>query len=309
MFINKLVKNQQIINANKIKQLKINELNKKINDHNEKIRKSKTRKIFDCFIFYNENDMINYRLNILNDVVDYFIIVESTHTFSGKEKKLHSEDLKELFNEFKDKIIHIIVEDLPFKYPNINIDNGDQWKNEIFQRNCIKRGLEKANISDDDFIIIADADEISDKNTLKKIKNNDIPVFINTLEMDFYYYNLNCKIKNKWNSTKIVLYRLFKEKNLDCEYYRGYNCPIIKNGGWHLSYFGDKYFIKNKIENFSHQEYNKSEFTDLTKIENNMKKSNDLFYRKDNLFIKISINQNNYLPTDYDKYLKKFINT
>ena len=45
-------------------------------------------KIIDCFIFYNELDLLEYRLNILNDVVDYFVIVESTHTFVGKEKVL-----------------------------------------------------------------------------------------------------------------------------------------------------------------------------------------------------------------------------
>ena len=58
-----------------------------INQHNENVRKSKTRRIIDCFIFYNEFDMINYRLNVLNDIVDFFVIVESTHTFSGREKK------------------------------------------------------------------------------------------------------------------------------------------------------------------------------------------------------------------------------
>ena len=75
-----------------------------INQHNENVRKSKTRRIIDCFIFYNEFDMINYRLNVLNDIVDFFVIVESTHTFSGREKKIYSDELTELFDKFKDKI-------------------------------------------------------------------------------------------------------------------------------------------------------------------------------------------------------------
>jgi beta-1,4-mannosyl-glycoprotein beta-1,4-N-acetylglucosaminyltransferase len=301
MFRNKNIKLQQ----NYIKQQLIKQ--QIINQHNENIRKSKVRKIIDCFIFYNEIDMIKYRLNILNDIVDYFVIVESTHTFSGKEKKIYSQELIELFEQFKSKIIHIIVDDMPFKYPNINYDNGEQWKNEIYQRNCIKKGLEKINILDEDLIIIADVDEIPDKNTLQRIKNNDIPVFINTLEMDFYYYNLNSKNMNKWHSVKIVLYRLFKEKNMTCEDYRGYKCSIIQNGGWHLSYFGDKYFIKNKIETFSHQELNKSNFTDLNKIENRINNFSDLYDRENDKIIKIPINQNNYLPTDYMKYLKNYI--
>ena len=278
-----------------------------INQHNENVRKSKTRRIIDCFIFYNEFDMINYRLNVLNDIVDFFIIVESTHTFSGKEKKIYSDELTELFGKFKDKIVHIIVDDMPFKYPNINFNKNEQWKNEIHQRNCIKRGLDKLNIFDEDFIIIADVDEIPDPRTLQLIKNNTIPCYINTLEMDFYYYNLNSKHSTPWHSVKIVLYRLFKQNNMTCEDYRGYKCQIIKNGGWHLSYFGDKYFIKNKIENFSHQEFNNDKFTDLNKIEEKINSFSDLYNRGSELIQKISIAQNTYLPPNYHLYLKDFL--
>lgn len=290
---------------------------KMINQHNENVRKSKTRRIIDCFIFYNEIEMINYRLNVLNNIVDFFIIVESTHTFSGREKKMYSDEVTELFDKFKDKIVHIIVDDMPFKYPNINFNNNEQWKNEIHQRNCIKRGLDKLHIFDEDFIIIADTDEIPDPRTLQLIKNNTIPVFINILELDIYYYNLNTKdMKNHEVATKIVLYRIFKEKNLSCHDYRGLHhelpCPRIKNGGWHMSYFGDKYFIKNKIENFSHQELNNEQFTNLNKIEERIKNCNDLYDRdkRENSikFYKIPISKNNYLPLNYDLYLRNFYN-
>ena len=92
-------------------------------------------KIIDCFTFYNEVDILNYRLNILNDVVDYFIIVESTHTFSGIEKKLIFFENTSLFEKFKDKIIHIIVDDFPYTFPNINYEKKQQWENEYHQRN------------------------------------------------------------------------------------------------------------------------------------------------------------------------------
>ena len=55
-------------------------------------------KIIDCFLFYNEIDLLNYRMNILNDVVDYFVIVESKYTFAGKEKKIYLEENKHLFH-------------------------------------------------------------------------------------------------------------------------------------------------------------------------------------------------------------------
>ena len=77
-------------------------------------------KIIDCFTFYNELDMLTYRLNILNDIVDYFVLVEATHTHVGKEKPLFYKENKHLFEKFNHKIIHIVVDDFPNKYPNIN---------------------------------------------------------------------------------------------------------------------------------------------------------------------------------------------
>jgi beta-1,4-mannosyl-glycoprotein beta-1,4-N-acetylglucosaminyltransferase len=92
-------------------------------------------KIIDCFTFYNELDLLTYRINLLYNIVDYFIIVESTHTHVGKEKILYFNENKHLFDKFTDKIIHIIVDDFPYKYPNVNIDNNDAWCNEEYQRN------------------------------------------------------------------------------------------------------------------------------------------------------------------------------
>jgi len=266
------------------------------------------RKIIDCFMFYNELDLITYRLNILNNVVDYFVIVESTHTFSGKEKKLYSNELTELFYKFKDKIIHIVVDDFPFKYPNINYDNKEQWKNEKFQRNCIKRGLDNIDVDilDNDIILISDLDEIPDPNTLNLIKEEKINVTVNVIEQDFYYYNLNTKSNKKWNGTRVILYSILKNKNNIIQYYRNNQFPVINNGGWHLSFFGDKYFIKNKIENFSHQEYNNEFYTNLNIIEERVNNCIDMFNRVEEIYNKIPINENNYLPPDYEIYLNKF---
>ena len=94
-------------------------------------------KIIDCFIFYNELELLKYRINILNNIVDYFVIIESTHTFIGKEKKLYYNNNKHLFDKFKDKIIHIIVNDFPYKN-NINFSNREQWKMN-FSEKCTSR--------------------------------------------------------------------------------------------------------------------------------------------------------------------------
>jgi beta-1,4-mannosyl-glycoprotein beta-1,4-N-acetylglucosaminyltransferase len=273
----------------------------------ETIENKSSKKIIDCFTFYNEMDLLTYRLNILNDVVDYFVIVEATHTFIGKEKMLFFNENKHLFEKFHEKIIHIIVDDFPYKYPNINIYKSEQWVNENFQRDQIKRGLDKLDLNDEDIITITDLDEIPDPNTLLKIKNNEIKIELNTLSVDFYYYNLNSKIYNEvWNKTKIISFKKYKELSISCNSIRHIDCQYIDNGGWHLSYFGDSKFIKNKIEQFAHQEYNNDHYTNIEKIETRVKSFSDLYDRNGNI-VKTSINDNTYLPPEYDKYLTKFI--
>ncbi len=278
-------------------------------------------KIVDCFMFYNELDLLNYRLNILKDVVDYFVLVESTHTHSGKEKELIYQTNKEMYKSFHHKLIHVIVDDFPHKYPNINYNNtnydSDSWNNERFQRNCIVRGIQQLSLTDDDIIIISDLDEIPDPNRLHKIINKEINITINAFEMDFYYYNLNSKKQDKTHISKILLYKYFIEiqKNkLTCSDIRlnsiciNPNEYIIKNGGWHLSYFGDVHFIKNKLENFAHQEYNNNEYTNIEKIDKRVTSGIDLFERSYNEhIIKIPIKENPYLPPEYETYLQKFI--
>ena len=264
-------------------------------------------KIIDCFIFYNEFDLLTYRLNVLNDVVDYFVLVESTHTFVGKEKPLFYNENKQLFEKFNHKIIHVIVDDFPHKYPNINFENREQWTNEAFQRNCISRGLSSLNLQPTDIITITDVDEIPNPSILENIKTNILQISVNILEMDFYYYNLNTRMNNKWHHAKILSFQKYKELNLPCDNIRFYDCQIIPSAGWHLSYFGNEKFIKNKLENFSHQEYNKTEFTNEKQIEERIKNKSDLFGRTGINMTNIPIKENTNLPCLYDKYLTQFI--
>jgi len=253
-------------------------------------------KIIDCFTFYNELELLSYRLNILQDVVDYFIIIESTLTHIGKPKKLYFQENKHLFEKenFFERIIHIVVDDFPFKYPNIDISKNQQWENEKFQRNCITRGLDKLTLYDNDVIIISDLDEIPDPNTIKNTNSFDIAC----LEQDFYYYNLNSKMDHKWYHPKIMKYHSWISSNLTFSDIRLKNYNIIKKGGWHLSYFGSSQFISNKIQNFGHQEYNSETFTNIESINEKLKKRVDIYNRKIHIEFK-SINSNDYLPPNY----------
>jgi beta-1,4-mannosyl-glycoprotein beta-1,4-N-acetylglucosaminyltransferase len=271
---------------------------------------TKNTKIVDCFIFYNELEMLTYRLNLLYEIVDYFVIVEARQTFVGSNKPLYFEENKHLFTKFFNKIIHIIV-DLPFTKDMINILQGDQWTNEKFQRNCISKGLQQIDqyLCLDDVVIIADLDEIPDPTMLTKIKNNELILNngISRFEQDFYYYNLNSKRDEKWYHCKILTVKKYNELGMSCESIRFLNCDTIVKGGWHLSYFGDASFIKNKLENFAHQEYNSTKFTDTTEIQKRIDNYSDLFNRDSNNNIRqVEIHNNDYLPPLYNIYLTSF---
>ncbi len=267
--------------------------------------------IIDAFIFYNEIDLLQYRLEYLYEIVDYFIIVESDYTFMGNLKISYYNTHKDLFKKYEEKIIHINIKDeFPYKAP-LNIHTGTQWYNEIYQRNSIKKGIERLEqnnlINNEDYIIISDVDEIVDINRLIEIKELKKSYEVVKVIQDFYYYNLNTQYEKKWDLVKIINYKKYKELNLSVEELRNkLNVnEKIDYGGWHLSYFGTPLFIKNKIENFSHQELNNPTFTNVDFIEARVKNQDDLFGL--HFFKKIPFNKNNYLLPNllnfYDKYL------
>ena len=120
-------------------------------------------KIIDCFVFYNELDMLNLRLHELNEHVDYFILVEANKTYSNNPKNFIFEQNKFKYQKFLHKIIHIKVNDMP---------NGtNNWEREFHQRNCIGRGVELVtNLDDEDIILLSDVDEIIKHETIMKLK-------------------------------------------------------------------------------------------------------------------------------------------
>jgi len=267
-------------------------------------------KIIDCFTFYNELDLLNYRLNILKDVVDYVVIVESTHTFIGNEKRLYFDELKSQNPQYNDtRIIHVIVDDFPYKAPNIQLYcGGQQWDNEYFQRNCILRGIQQIpNLSDEDAIIVSDLDEIPDPRTLQKIKNGELIITLNSLEMKMYYYNLNTTMVRYWSLGFITKYGILKKisMKLNCIRSNTSNLPTIHNGGWHMSYFGDIKHIQNKLKEFSHVEYSGDEYTNEEFIKYKVNRSESLF-DTDSLS-RQSIKDDDYLPVDYEKYLSMYV--
>jgi beta-1,4-mannosyl-glycoprotein beta-1,4-N-acetylglucosaminyltransferase len=304
------------------------------------------KKIIDCFLFFNEIELLIYRINILYEYVDYFIICESKYTFSGKLKKLYFNDYKNnndsigFINRYKSKIIHVILEELPYIYPNIDYDKKQQWVNESFQRNYINKVLDSMELNDEDFIINCDIDEIPNPSIISQLKKLNLPNNGYNLSMDMYHYNLTIKNTEKWKSAKLLKYSTCKcnstndliieynessnhiiyndkDNNNDyneikteddiynLNYLRGINfTETLLNWGWHLCYFYDDIkLIQNKIDSFSHQEFNNSFINNYFKLKDKIEKGKDIFNRKYIHLQKIELNDNNNLPFDYNKYL------
>lgn len=268
-------------------------------------------KIIDSFIFYNELDILLYRLTILDPYVDKFVLVESTHTFSGHTKPLYYEQNKEMFNAFADKIVHVVVRDFPFQTP---VREDRTWTNEDFQRNAIKRGIDMLTLANDDIILTSDLDEIADPEMVRKIRTGELQYDsfgLNRCQLDMYYYNLNTKIKDPWYGLKLIRYDTYKRLGFSFQDMRTWEwkhpVQIIPKAGWHLSYFGDATRIQSKLKHFSHQEFNYDRYTDLETIENNVKHQRDILFRENFELLKIPVAENPYLPPQYETYLKQYV--
>lgn len=241
------------------------------------------RKVIDCFTFYNEFKLLDLRLKELNEVVDHFVLVESTKTFTGQDKPLFFNRVKDRYKNAR--IIHVVVDDMPM--------DTDAWGRERYQRNCISKGIDCLTLQDSDIIVITDVDEIPDSVTLETISKAGLNE-CSILEMDFYYYNLSCKWDCKWYHPKVASFAKYKEIG-ECEYFRKYPTNlVIPNGGWHFSYFGDIDFIRNKINAFSHQEFNTDQYTNPEHILQCIKEGRCLFRGTKHVFV--DPEENNYLP-------------
>src|SRR6056300_943618 len=242
--------------------------------------------LVDCFLFYNELDMLHLHLEELYDTVDKFVLVESTTTFVGNPKELFFEKHKDRYSKYLDKIVHVIVKDTP--------KMNNPWNAERFQRDAIDRGLSQLDLKDEDIIIIGDVDEIPDTTTLNTLREEGLrkPV---SLEMDFYYYNFKCRNVDKWYHAKVIPYTIYKQYPHPDNIRRS-TCDKVEKGGWHLSYFGTPEFISNKLSNFSHQEYNNSTYNDTEIIKKRVEEGGDLFGRPDSKFEQV---ETTYLPKNH----------
>jgi len=226
-------------------------------------------KIFDCFMYFDEEVVLDLRLNTLNEFVDYFVIVESIFTHKGDKRELRFDHKK--FEKYKDKIIYLVYEEQPeglVKIKDQNSDHGGYIINALLrengQRNFISKGLSLAD--DEDFVLISDVDEIPN---LKSINFKNYQKKIIQFRQEMFYYKFNLKLPNLvWTGTKAC-----KKKNLispqwlrnikDKKYpffrldtyfskTKYISVKFIDNGGWHFSNIKSAEEIEHKLKSYLH---------------------------------------------------------
>ena len=228
--------------------------------------------IYDCFMYFDEDLLLDIRLNTLNKFVKKFVITEATYTHNGNKKELRFNINK--FKKFKDKITYLIVDRQPENILDL-VDGENREKRgeklilngmarDYFQRENLSRGLVDA--ASDDLILVSDLDEIPNLEDIDftNIKNN-ILIF----EQKMFYYKLNLFYQDyTWLGTKATKKKNFKSpqwiRNIKGKNYPKWridtlisskkysNLVFIKNGGWHFTCLRSPEELEKKLLNFAH---------------------------------------------------------
>lgn len=282
-------------------------------------------RVFDSFIFFNELDLLDLRLNILNDVVDYFVITESPWTVSGNSKPLYYLENKERFSKFEHKIIHNITEEIPNDYSDYmekkkyhtpmggNDLNGTPYREypirfqrAIFNRDSSIYGAVNFGIKDEDIILTSDADEIINPLVLEDLSWFDPNNHYVCLQKAFYY-KLNYLYQDDWMGTRISTFKTLSNYSVDLLRNMHKDSYRIEQAGWHWSFFGDADNFRLKLASYEHTENNVE--TNTANAERKIDEGIDPFGRSIKIkTIPIDDSYPEYIVNNQEKYAE-FIKT
>jgi beta-1,4-mannosyl-glycoprotein beta-1,4-N-acetylglucosaminyltransferase len=185
---------------------------------------------YDLTQLFNELDLLEIRLNILDPYVDKFVIGESRQTFSGKQKPLYYKDNIERFKKWHDKIIHILLPE---------VETKDVFERTAIQKDTLRLALNEC--KPEDKIYYGDVDEIWTPQEKE-----------GKLRQLAYSYYLNQRSSEDWQGTNMVLYKNIRNLN-DL---RADHSVVLENGGWHFTNLGGEEQILKKLDAYDHQEAN-----------------------------------------------------
>lgn len=286
-------------------------------------------------MFFDEEMLLDLRLNTLNKFVDKFVIVESSYTHSGKDKKLIFDINK--YSKFKDKIHYIVLKDPPYgiEETNRNDDEGEVSRKEILnalkrenlQRDTILDGLKDADKND--WVIISDLDEIPN---LENLNFSNIKNKIIFFKQKVFYYKLNLELKTlRWIGSKACRKKDLKSpqwlRNIKDKIYSKWRLDIlfsekkysdiyfIENGGWHFSFVKKPEDIEKKLKSYLHHREYDIDPLGVDKIENLINSKSVIYdHRVDQTQYKFGGGQKlekidtrflpSYISSNKDKYLE-----
>jgi beta-1,4-mannosyl-glycoprotein beta-1,4-N-acetylglucosaminyltransferase len=198
--------------------------------------------LVDTFMFYNELDVLELRLTVLDGCVDRFVLVESEVNHAGGSKELFFQKNKERFSKWLPKIEHVIVtaDEAP--------KGKNPWLREKHQRECITLGLE--GIDPSAIVMLSDVDEIPNMDV---VPYENLPHIICVVHMWMFYYSFNHLFTGEpWFGTVITNAETFRKFGPNQFRDNRSTFPAFRFAGWHLSSFGDGAHVANKLNTFAH---------------------------------------------------------
>lgn len=245
-------------------------------------------RIFDCFTFFDEIDVLKMRLELHYDHVDRFYICEADKTFRGKSKPYNFQENQHAFQRWQDKICYIKHSpntdgiDLDYKDTSFNF-TSQYWQIEHSQRNALAFCLSGAD--DEDIAIVSDVDEFVDPAFFQMIKNSGHARFFDVarLNMRNHYYFMNCAAIGENRQWKLpIAIKASKWKDTDnISHVRSFGDISLRfeNCGWHFSYLGGVEAVQKKISSFSHSEIDRPEVNNKENILKSIMSGNDYIGR------------------------------
>lgn len=229
--------------------------------------------LIDCFLLHDELDVLEFRLKILDPLVEKFVIVEADRTFSGNQKPFYLDENYDRFRPWYNKIIyerfHVpdeLLPDIGIPQPTKYDPSHQCWRIEHAQRNAITEAC--SGFPSNTLVLLGDVDEIPRREAVEFLVANSLNKDTPTVLMQYIFsYNLRFLRNILWHGTIFTDMKTLREEGVQGLRSRKDNIPEgINQSGWHLSWFGGVGRIKHKLESFSHQEFNKDEYKDSQRI-------------------------------------------
>jgi len=266
--------------------------------------------VIDAFMFFNELDLLEIRLNILDEYVDKFVIVEADETFSGKPKPFIFEQNKDRFKKWAYKIIYSKVTDFPldneiYQKAILSPNTGNKehwWVREFYQKESMLKALKP--FSDDDFVYISDLDEVWNPG-MNLDRTQDITYRPKQVAYHYFLNNRSDQDIGGWVGTRCAKLHIIREYGINhFRTERENPSVLVESGGWHFTYLGNADQIREKIQSFGHQEYNTS-YT-LSRVDQSVRENTDFLQRGFNLW-KDESGLPTYLLHNKEKWGKLFL--